>query len=213
MPMSNKTHAIRIEDKNTLKAITHNSRFARFSFNELVIFDEENIAGVSNKLIKQAEKKYKVVDWMYIKSGKQQKIDYFKTGDDFVNEIYLYPSDRISGNNFKYKDAVAISYLSEDQLKDFEYSDTYVRFKTLKIFKEAGFRGRRNGRSKENPDLYKYYALRVETVKREFFKLGRNIYEDDENIKFNYQTTEELLELKPTENSQLHYLRNRLLER
>ena len=211
IPMSNKTNAIRLEREDTLKATTYNSRFARFKFKNLIVFDEE-IAGMPNALVKLASKEYKVIDWMHIKSGKQQIFDYFKTDDSLVNEIYLYPSDQIDGDNFRLKDAVAVSYLTDEQIRDFEYSDTYVRFKTTKIFKEAGMRGRKNGRSKENPNLHKYYALKVETTKRELFNLNYDIYKDSENIKFNYQPLEELLKLEPAI-SQPDYLRNMLLER
>ena len=211
IPMSEKAAAIRLGGDNTLKAITHNSRFARFKFNELIVFDDESISAVPNELIKEADQRYRTLDWMNIKSGMQQKIEYFKTEDDLVNEIYLYPSDRIDGNNFRLKDAVAISYLTAEQLRDFEYSDTYVRFKTLKLFKEAGFRGESNGRCTKNPEKRKYYALKVETVKREVFRLESNIYKDSENIKFNCQTIEKLLQLKPAEDSRPHNLCKQLL--
>jgi hypothetical protein len=210
--MSDKTSGIRLEENHILKVATHNSRLARFRFEELIVFDDDAIVGLPNKLklSKQGEKKYKVVDWMDIKSGMNQQVDYFKTGDDFVNEIFLYPSDRIDGNNFNLKDAVAISYLTEDQLKEFEYSDTYVRFKTLKIFKEAGFKGSSNGRCTKNPERTKYYSLKLEIRSGELFSPRRNIFEDSENIKFNCQSLEDLLQLELTENNQPHYLCERM---
>jgi hypothetical protein len=213
--MSDKTSAIRFEENNILKVATHNSRLARFRFEELIVFDDDAIVGLPNKLkpLKQGEKKYKVVDWIDIKSGMNQQIDYFKTGDDFVNEIFLYPSDRIDGNNFNLKDAVAISYLTEDQLKEFEYSDTYVRFKTLKIFKDAGFKGLSNGRCTKNPEKTKYYSLKLETRKRELFSPRRNIFEDSENIKFNCQSLEDLLQLELTEDNQPRYLCERMYKK
>tara|TARA_R110000824_G_scaffold53868_3_gene148751 strand:+ start:176 stop:1093 length:918 start_codon:yes stop_codon:yes gene_type:complete len=212
IPMMDKTAAIRLEDENTLKATTDSSRFARFKFNELIVFDED-IAGLPDTLIQRAEKKYKVVDWMHIASGKQQAIDYFKTDDEFVNEIHLYPADGIDGNNFSTKDVVTISYLTEDQLKEFEYSDTYARFKATKIFKNAGFRGRRNGRSVKNPKLYKHYAFKMETTKREFFKLNRDKHKNIKNIEFNYQPLEDLLKLKPLADAQPQYLLNKILKK
>ena len=33
------------------------------------MFDDEGLHGLPNELLKQAEEKYKVVDWMDIKSG------------------------------------------------------------------------------------------------------------------------------------------------
>lgn len=195
IPMSDKAFSLRLEDQNTLKAMTDGSRFARFKFDELVVFSD-SIDGLENTIIEQARQEVKVVDWMEIKSGKNQAIDYFETGDHFVNEIFLYPTDRVDGFNPRNKDVATISYLDREQLSDYEYSDTYAKFKALKIFKEAGFRGASNGYSKENPKLMKYYAFKIETTKREIFKIHRDIYKDSDNIKFNYQTVDELLQLE-----------------
>jgi hypothetical protein len=212
LPMSDKCFSLRFEGENVIKAITNNSRFARFRFEEAIIFDDKGLHGLPNKLLKQADEKYKVIDWMDIKSGMRQEFDYFKTGDDFVDEIFLYPSDRIDGENFSLKDAVAISYLTGDQLQEFEFSDTYVRFKTLKIFKEAGMKGAANGRCTKNPEKTKYYALKVETTQRERHKLERDLYEDTEKIKFNYQSLDELLREVPKENSHPHKLQKQLFK-
>jgi len=129
-----------------------------------------------------------------------------------VDEIFLYPSDRIDGENFALKDAVAISYLSGDQLQEFEFSDTYVRFKTLKIFKGAGMKGAANGRCTKNPEKTKYYALKIETTRRERHKLERNLYEDTEKIKFNYQSLDDLLRETPKENSHPRKLQKQLFK-
>jgi len=199
--MSDKCLSLRFEEENVIKAITHNSRFARIRFEEAIVFDDNDIAGLPNKMIRQAEDKHKVIDWMDIKSGMNQHLEYFKTEDDFVNEIYLYPSDRIDGDSFHLKDAVSISYLTSEQLQDFDYSDTMVRFKTLKIFKEAGMKGASNGWCTKRPNKRRYYPLKIETTDRERYKIGKNIYEDTKTIKFNHQGLDELLSNIPREDS------------
>ena len=90
VPMADKTVSLRLEDDNTLKAITDGSRFGRFKFNELIVFDE-NIEGLDSIPTKQAKDQYKVIDWMDIKSGKNQQIDYFETGEPLANQVFLYP--------------------------------------------------------------------------------------------------------------------------
>jgi len=201
IPMSNKCFSLRFEEDNVIKAITENSRFARFRFEEAVIFDDRSVSDIPNTLLKQAKKEYKVIDWISIRSSSNKTADYFKTGDDFVNEVYLYPSDRVDGLDNKRKDAVAISYLTGQQLQEFEYSDTYVRFKVLKLFKAAGFRGNSNGWSMEDPTKKKYYALKIETSSRDRYQLERDLYENTEKIKFNYETIPELLDKHPTDHS------------
>lgn len=206
MPMLDKTLALRLEDEKSLKATTNNSRFARFKFEELIVFDD-NISGLDCELIKPAPDLFRVVDWIEIKSGKSQKINYFQTNDDLVREIFLYPSDKVDGLNQDNLDAASISYLNREQLSQFEYSDTYAKFKVFKIFKEAGFKGTSNGWSKENPLLKKYYALKIETTKREVRQEGRSIYKDTDNIKFNYQALEELLSMEIIPNNETDRLR------
>ena len=193
VPLSDKAVSIRIETENIIKVNTKNSRLFRFKYKELVVFDDQSVYNIPNRSISQSNKKLKILDWFDITSGMRQKIDYVKVGDSFVDEIYLYPSDRIDGAHLELKDCVAISYIDERDLQDFEYSDTYARFKTLKIFKNLGLRGARNGRSKEDPAKYKYYALKLESTEREYFNVGYNTYEDSSSIKFVYDSAEDLI--------------------
>ena len=193
VPLSNKAQSIRIGQENTLRVSTPNSRFAKFKFDELIIFDDVGVHGIPNEMTSQGEEKYKILDWMNIASGMRQEIDYIKLEDSFVNEIYLYPSDRIDGKHLSLKDCAIISYIDYDDLQKFEYSDTYVKFKALKILKSFGMRGARNGRSKEDPTKFKYYALKLDSVEREFFDLNYNVYKDSKSIKFNYSTMEEIM--------------------
>ena len=134
-----------------------------------------------------------------------------KTGSVLHQRQLLRRNDRIDGENFSLKDAVAISYLTGDQLQEFEFSDTYVRFKTLKVFKEAGMRGTANGHCPKTQKP-KHYALKIETTQRERYKLERNLYEDTEKIKFNYQSLGDLLKEDPRENSHQHRLQKQLFK-
>ena len=59
--------------------------------------------------------------------------------------------------------------------------------------KEAGMRGARNGRDQDNPEKYKYYAVKIHPRKREIRKLCLlNQYENKENLIFDYRTTMEI---------------------
>ena len=51
------------------------------------------------------------------------------------------------------------------------------------------------------------YALKIETTKREVRQEGRSIYKDTDNIKFNYQTLEELLSMEIIPNNETDRLR------
>tara|TARA_Y100000310_G_scaffold212856_1_gene213736 strand:+ start:1452 stop:2354 length:903 start_codon:yes stop_codon:yes gene_type:complete len=187
-PLSNKIESIRVEE-NILKVTTQNFKIARIRFNKLRIFDDENVSGLD--IPTKSSDMYKVVDWVDVRSGMVHAYDYFETEDDLVKEIYFYPSFRIDGGADR-KDLVVISYMNEEQLNDFDYSDTMVKFKTLNLMKEAGIRGARNGRDQNNPEKYKYYAVKIQTRKRELRKIKFSKYDDSENIFFDYRTVEEI---------------------
>jgi len=163
LPLSNKAKTIRIEDKNMLRVSTEHSRFAKFKFNELLVFHDDNIEGIPTQ---RQEAKYEVLDWMSVKSGTMHPLDKIETKSDFVKCVHFYPSSRIDGNH-DFKDLVAISYLSEDQLQDFNYSDTYARFKIEDLMRQHGIKGKKNGRHSKDPSLSRHLAIKVEATKRE----------------------------------------------
>ena len=90
-----------------------------------------------------------------------------------------------------------MSYLTDEQLIDFSYSDTYVRFKLLDLFKELGIRGARNGRDVNRPGHYKYYAVKLEPSDRQVVRRVVNEYESDERLVFNYEDFNDIIE-EPT---------------
>ncbi len=103
--------------------------------------------------------------------------EFFKTDDNLVKEVYFYPSERIDGNHTKKKDLVSISYLNSSQLQDFEYSDTYVKFKVTDMMKKAGIGGRKCGGNNQ-------YALKLEVDRREVIKAKMHTYKNTEKLEF-----------------------------
>ncbi len=192
LPMGDKASSLNIRG-NILKVTTLDSRLARFEFNKLVIFDDKNVYGLP--LIKEKKVgKSRVLDWFDVRSGMEHEHDLLETKDEFIREVIFYPSDRF-GNQASgriRKDLVAISYLDETQVRDFEYSDTMARFKILQMMKDAGIKGARNGRDVNNPEVYKYYSPKIEATQREIIPDVTNYYEDDPRFEFRYDTPEEI---------------------
>tara|TARA_R100000008_G_C3543393_1_gene146129 strand:- start:239 stop:907 length:669 start_codon:yes stop_codon:yes gene_type:complete len=195
IPFANKISSIRIkEEEKELKVFTHNSRSIIIHCNRIIIFDDTNVNALPTPFQVPTDKdKRKVLDWISVRSGMVHDYDMFHMESSFVNKVYFYPSDRIDGTHDK-KDLAVVSYLTKAELNEIEYSDLFVRYKVADLMKNAGIRGRRNGRDSKNPDKYKYYAIKLETHKREVDLEQRALYNDTEFIKFNYQTEEELLE-------------------
>ena len=164
------------------------------TFDQAVIFDDEKVIGlpIVNKQIKY---KNIVYDWVNIVSGGSHEYDLLQYEDEFINTIHFYPSER--NDNTRLKDLVSVSYLTDEQLVDFSYSDTYVKFKLLDLFKELGIRGARNGRDANRPGHYKYYAVKLEPSSRQVVRQVVNEYRNNERLFFNYSKLEEIIE-EPT---------------
>ena len=74
----------------------------------------------------------RVVDYYEVNSGSTHDLKIISTGDEFVNTINFYVTPRIDGNKNK-KDLAVVSYITDSSLKEFEYSDTMVTFKTIQL--------------------------------------------------------------------------------
>tara|TARA_Y100000310_G_C20124585_1_gene553043 strand:- start:165 stop:578 length:414 start_codon:yes stop_codon:yes gene_type:complete len=130
----------------------------------------------------------------------KHEYDFLEDDDYFVNQILFYPTDRVDGNQ-PFKDAVSISYLTEEQLTSFDYSDINARFKTLKMMKEAGMRGARNGRDMLDKNKFKYYAVRIENSHRTKELLTLPVYESTDIIKFNNESFDDIIKKSSPQNS------------
>ena len=188
LPLSDKAISIRLEDKSILRVATEYSRFAKFKFNQLLVFSDDNFHGIESK----NSNLHEVLDWMNVRSGMTHRLDRIEGTSNFVKCIHFYPSDRIDGAHDK-KDLVVVSHLTEEQLADFNYSDTYARFIVEELMKKNGIKGRRNGRDTNNPNLYRYYSIKVETAKREINNI-KHLTSPSENVIIMRSTDEELLQ-------------------
>ena len=197
LPLSDNASGLRIVD-NLLTVTTNNHRVAKFEFNKLVVFDDEGVTGLP-PISGEIKEKNRVIDWVNIRQGAKHQHDELDGDDDFVSKVIFYPSDR--HDNKKLKDLVAISYLTDEELLSHDYSDTMVKFKVTKMMKAAGIRGTRNGRDVNNPDKYKYYAIKIEPSERIIEPDVKRYYEPDERFEFKYDSVFDLLrEPKTPEN-------------
>jgi hypothetical protein len=193
MPVSNYAENIRIQD-NQLRIATERQRTTRINFNKLVVFDDEKVSGLT-PTAKEEKGKNRIIDWFNVISGCNHDVDCLVDGNDFINKVIFYPTKR--SENRKLKDLYAESYLTDEQLSDFDYSETMARFKILKMMKAAGMRGERNGRNPKYPENssvpYKYYAVKIEPSERVVYSATKRFYNPDPRFEFRYDTIEESL--------------------
>jgi hypothetical protein len=168
LPFAGSGVSLRQTEANKARMVLDHARSVSFSY------DKSIIVGTNLLEPEIPPKKYMVLDWMDVRSGMVHPFDRIEGTSPFVNCIHFYPSERIDGKHDK-KDLVCVSYLTKDQLYNYEYSDTYARFSILEQMRKAGIRGARNGRDTKNPERYKYYAVKIETNKREVFPVEPDV--------------------------------------
>ena len=184
LPIASGLQTIRIDsEEKEIKCFTENSRVIPFSFDTAFIIDDVGVDGLPLP-VKEAKKEYLVLDWINVKRGGKHPFEYLTDEDsEFVRKLMFYPSRRIMGKRDTMKDACAISIMSEAQLKDNEYSESYAMLKSREMMKEAGIRGSRNGTQAYNGKPA-YLSIKVEIGHRDTYILHKNEYEDTDVLKF-----------------------------
>ena len=134
IPFGDKLVKIRVED-DIVRVICGNSTYS-ICYEELRVFDDENVEGFS---LGRQTCLYRVVDFFDCRGLFDLDFDEIQTEDDFVNKIKLFKTPRIDGNN-RYMDLLCESFLTEEQLNNFDYSDTMVRLKTEHMLQEKGIK-------------------------------------------------------------------------
>jgi len=151
------------EEEKMLKINVGKPSLIKVSYDNLRIFDTVNVGGLPAGYEGEA-KGYRVFDWFDVRSGMRHNVDQIiDEENDFVKKIYFYLSDRIDGNRDK-KDMVAESFLNKEQIHDIEYSDSISRLKAIKMMKDAGIKGKKNGRGK-------FLSIKIDLWKREIKKV------------------------------------------
>jgi hypothetical protein len=201
MPFAGNVNAIRVNPEEKTIRVIGPGTVTEVSYERLRIFDDTDLHGLGD--LRKVEttnflppEKIKILDWFNVRSGCRHEYDHLSVGDNLVNEIYFYPSERVDGNH-DLKDLVAVSYLTREQMNEVEYSDTYTRLKVQGVMKECGIRGTRNGRDSKNPERYKYYAVRIESATRDSFPSGKNKYHDADDIVFDDRGANRLVLVEP----------------
>lgn len=222
LPFSDKVKSIRIDSEQKTISVAAGNTSTALEYSNLRVFDTSQLYGLESHTLNEFEKEqsanflppkiFRILDWFNVRSGCKHEFDYFCTDDDFVKEVYFYPTERMDGKH-NLKDLVAISYLTKAQLNDVEYSDTYARFKILALMKENGIRGSRNGRDQKYPGRYKHYAVRIESTIRDVLDLEKNILPTasaEKDIIFDNRPVEDIITSMHPEKSYVHQLHERI---
>jgi len=171
------------------------------------IFNSDSITGLD---IKKHDVFYEVYDSIHIRSSNKSDIEYIKTEDNFVKEIYIYPSDR-NGTRKEDRDIICKSILTKEQLNSFDYSDTICRMKVAAKMKENGFTGSKAAISKKNPLKHYYRDLSLVSSERLIHeKYTLKCDEHDDSIVMDNSTLRQIIDQRPSVASRASQINNTL---
>jgi len=185
VPVASNIGSIRIdEEQREIKCFTNNSRVIVFQYGTAHVIDDHGVGGLPLPK-KSAKKEYLVFDWINIRCGGHHPYDYIVDEESrFVGKVIFYPSERATSKRADRKDACAISFMTEEQLKNLDYSESYVLLKTRDMMEKAGLKGSRNG-TQATTGKPAYLSLKIEMAERETHLLHKNEYKNTSTINFN----------------------------
>lgn len=188
-PLSNLAESVRFDGEDQLTFADAYSRLIDVKFDKCFYFGDERFTDFnvdSDDVI--------CYDWIAFNRGGKHAIDYIETDDDFVKEIWFYSSDRIDGKT-EVKDACAVSYLSKEQITDFDYSETMARFKLVHEMESRGMKGKFNGYGPNGRP--KHYKFRTSCIFRRVVFTPQTAQIQAENIETPKVFEKALLEVLP----------------
>ena len=176
-PFSDFCSSLRIDD-NTLTGYSEYAKLRSVDFGVCHYFDDHatyNLLPSEN-----TPKTYNVYDrFAFIRGGKHH-LDLIEDKDHFCNKIWFYPSPRLDGETL-IKDACVLSILSDDQIDDFDFSETLVRLTTLQKMKDLGLRGPKNGRQADGSQRYR--SFKAQAINRTKFLISPPLWLETDTIK------------------------------
>jgi hypothetical protein len=156
-PFSNMCSSLRL-DTNELTGFSDYAKLRTVEFGVCHYFDEH---GTYNLLSSENKPRTHLVydTFAFIRGGKHH-FDFIGSDDHFCNEIWFYPSPRLDGETL-IKDACVLSILSDDQIDDFDFSETLVRLTALQKMKDLGLRGPKNGKQADGSQRYRSFKAQA----------------------------------------------------
>ena len=165
VPFGDKVKHIRYVDANTIKAVTKDDKIFTIRFNRLFVFDDENFYNLPPHT-GLTKKENLVVDWLKVTKSQKHKLEYIDSENKFINRILFHAVGR-NYSDGPSKDCLVTSYLTDSQLENDKYAEYVVRIKVESVLKQ-------NVSDKTS----------VEHLRRDIIKLGKNTYDDFDNVTF-----------------------------
>ena len=167
IPFGEKVKHIRYVDNNTIKVVTKQEGVYTVRFKELYVFDTNNFMDLPPHLSKTSEE-IRVLDWFKVESGDLKKVSTRFRKTKFINQIII--------DHDKELPVCVVSFIKESKLE--ETQEHLVKIKTESKLSRI-----------DN-------EINLEHVKRELYPLGKEVYEDFDNVIFSYVDEKLMYELR-----------------
>lgn len=172
IPFGDMVDSVRFDLEEKCLNVFCGPKMYKCHYDRTYVFSDHGVDGLPTPVRKN--KRYKVLDWFDISSSVKEQ-EPIETSSEFVKSVYFYPSFRPVRSGFS--DAVAVSYMSESELSDPDWCDTYARLKTINVMKSSGVEGTKMGNGRFRP-------LEVKHSHREIIPINKNEYEEIPNVEF-----------------------------
>ena len=132
IPFSSKIKSVRIET-DFIKVFTKSEKRYTITYENINLFSLNGVSGLELEFDKNFCYN-EVYDWFDVRSGGEKEPSFDIPRDSIIQDVKSYPSSRRDGH--EYYDIYSVAHLSDDQLRDYECSDTYVKFMLQKYAKK-----------------------------------------------------------------------------
>ena len=176
-PINRKVDSIRIEpEDNLLSIIISDTTRIKVHYTTLRIFDDNLISGLPFNITQKTDINI-VYDWF--KSNINREVHFlelFNKDSALAKKVII----RKKPENL----VITQSFLTDKQLKKFDFSDTMSRFSAERTLKKNELRGPRNGFYRHKPDVPRYRPIKLDFMKREIMPQRRKEFIKFGNITF-----------------------------
>lgn len=185
---------IRIQD-NDVK-ISSDSKVYKYTFNTCYVLDPTRV-NHENEILEPKDKAFLVLDDFELSQlGKVgSSIPGFSEDSDFCRKMFFYISNRVDGANY-ITDCVVESLLTQENLNNFDYSDTMVKFVVERYLKSQNINGVFMNLYKNGTPKYRKPLVRH--VRRLVIEKDNNLYKDSEAVKFKAHDTDKFKSKRAT---------------
>lgn len=186
-PFSSVCNSLRLDD-NSLTGYSEYAKLRTIDFDMCHYFDEH---GTYNLISSEDKPRNHLVydTFAFIRGGKHH-FDLIQGDDQFCNKIWFYPTPRVDGKT-AIKDACVLSILSDDQIDDFDFSETMVRLTALQKMKDLGLRGPKNGYQADGSQRYR--SFKAQALDRSKFLVSSPVWLEKNTIKVPKISEEDLV--------------------